>query len=327
MYDLLLIAITLGSCFLLHTALSVTSLLFFSLRQQRLQRISPHRAAQTFFLLRVIPTFLTLIAAAALIVPAFVRFEPASTGEPVPIPLAVLASISLLVLLGALQRAFSAVIQSHRVMQAWTSKAVRQTSSVEGLELYRCQLESPVIAVLGLWRTRIFVSEAVFEVLTAEELDAALRHEAVHASSRDTLKKLLLHFAPKLLPGFDLLRPIQQSWAKACELAADEQAVCSDHGRTLPLASALVKVARISCGSELPTLSAALMNQGDFLLGHRVERLVEMSEGRSIVPTSSSAIAKQALLLSINVLLLTAAAYPQALSLTHEFLEVLVRGW
>src|SRR4029077_8241388 len=109
-----------------------------------------------------------------------------------------------------------------------------------------------------------------------------LHHEAAHAHSFDILKKMFLQLAPTFLPGGGLLKPLTAHWSRLCELAADKQSAAGDAQRTLELASALVKVARMSNRGpsdhpQLPTLSAAL-NGKEALLGYRVRRLLEISE-------------------------------------------------
>ena len=82
----------------------------------------------------------------------------------------------------------------------------------------------------------------------------------MHARRFDILKKMFLQLAPTFLPGVDLLKPVSAHWSRMCELAADEESVVGDPHRTLHLASALVKVARLAQPNtppDLPTLSAA----------------------------------------------------------------------
>lgn len=326
MYLLLLVAITLGSGFVIHGALSLGSALIWQVSRKRIEQVSPQRSSQYLFTLRIAPSVLTLILAALFVVPAFLRFEPRTTGEPVPLSLALLAAIALTVLVGAFSRSATALLQSNRVMRSWMKGAVEQPSTLNGVRVYRCKLDFPVIAVLGVWRTRIFVSDGLYAVLTTEELEAALRHEIVHVNSRDTLKKLLLHAAPKIFPAIDVLGSIRESWARVCELSADEQAVCHGEHSTHSLASALVKVARVSHPMEMPTLSAALTNDPENFLGYRVERLLQISTANTNNSSDRNVLAHP-MSVCCGLLMLGLLAYPQALSLTHELLEFFVRGW
>jgi beta-lactamase regulating signal transducer with metallopeptidase domain len=327
-YLLLLIAITLGAVFVVHCTLSVLAVMIWQISRKRISQISPRKASRVLFGLRLAPFIATLIAALIFIVPAFLQYEPRSTHERVSVSIAFFALIALLIVFGGLLRSISAILQSNRVMNAWMKDSDEEPTQLEGVSVHRCRHDSPVIAVLGLWRTRIFVSNQVFETLSSEELNAALRHEAVHARGKDTFKKLALHFSPKVFPAWDLLAPIREGWAKACELAADEEAAAHDSQCTLSLASALVKVSRLSCPMEIPTLGAALMNDSESFLGYRVRRLLQISENASDpLAASKRNVFPQWTLFPAALLLLGTVAYPQALSLTHELLELFVRSW
>jgi Zn-dependent protease with chaperone function len=325
-YLLLLIAITLGAAFVVHGALSVLVAMIWRISRRYIARISPRSASQILFWLRLAPFIATMAAALIFIIPAFLEYEPQSTQERISFSIGFFALVSLLIVFGGLRRSISAILQSNRVMKAWL-KDSEEPAQLDGVSVYRCQHDSPVIAVLGLWRTRIFVSRKVFETLSPEELNAALRHEAVHVRSKDTFKKLALHFSPRVFPAWDLLAPIRESWAKACELSADEEAAAHDAHRTLSLASALVKVSRLSCPTEMPTIGAALLNDTESFLGYRVQRLLQISENRSAVVTAKRNVFPQWTLFPAALLLLGIVAYPQALSVTHELLEIFVRSW
>jgi Zn-dependent protease with chaperone function len=325
-YLLLLIAITLGAGFVVHGAFSVLAVILWRISRERIAKMSPRNASQVLLWLRLAPFIATVVAALIFIIPAFLEYEPHATQERVSISIAFFALMSLLIVFGGLLRSMSAVLQSNRVMKAWIKDSEEEAIQMEGVSVHRCRHESPVIAVLGLWRTRIFVSSQVFETLSSEELNAALRHEIVHARSRDTFKKLALHFSPKVFPAWDLLAPIRESWARACELSADEEAVSHDSQCTLSLASALVKVSRLSCPMEIPTLGAALMQTENFL-GLRIERLLQISENGSGPLATSKRNAFPQWTLFPAALLLGIGAYPYALSLTHELLELFVRSW
>jgi hypothetical protein len=309
-----------------HAAFSVAAIASWRLLHARIQQGSSRMAARYLFLLRMFPSIGTLLIAALLIIPAFFRYEPRASGEPVPIALAILASISLFVFVAGFVRTSSALLQSSRTIHSWLAGSQVYAAGLDGVSVHRCQLSFPVIAVLGLWPTRIIVSESIFSALSTDELDAALRHEAVHARKADILKKMLLQLSPTVLPKLDVLKPISSEWAKACELAADEDAVCEDPSRSVHLASALVKVARLSNEAQLPTLSAALVSDADLFLGHRVERLLQISENEATPLLRAMPVAKK-LLISAGLLLTCLLAYPQALSLTHDVLEAFVRIW
>ena len=332
-YFALLSAITLAAGLILHALASLLSFAGWRVSRRKLDLSSPRVAAHILLAIRFAPLVVTLIVLAAFVIPSFLEFEPRTTIEPLSFTLLSLAAVTALILTGSLLRCFAAVLQSRRVMRAWMSSAKPEIVSVEempapnGIKVQRCEMESPVIAVMGIWPTRIFTANKVFEALTTEELNAALRHEAIHVRSFDVLKKMFLQLAPTFLPGVDLLKGVNAQWSRMCELAADEESVAGDAPRTLHLASALVKVARLANpGSELPTLSAALHGR-DSLLNHRVRRLLEISEHPgAIAPQPVIFNARGVLFACACMIAIVLAAYPQVLTLTHELLEFLVQG-
>ena len=133
-------------------------------------------------------------------------------------------------------------------------------------------VSSATIAMAGLIRPRLIVSAVARHALSPEEMSVALRHERAHAGSRDNLKRLLMLIAPDALPflraGF---APIESAWKKFAEWAADDEAAGDDAQRSVNLASALVRVARIGAGPAAPLITS--LTDGD--LPVRVGRLLE----------------------------------------------------
>jgi Zn-dependent protease with chaperone function len=326
-YFVLLLATTLAAGLILHALASLLSLAIWRLSRTWLNRTSPRFAATLLLAMRMSPLLLSLSILAIFVIPSFLEFEPRTTIEPLSFTLLSLAALTAISLSGSLVRCIFAILQSRKVMREWLRQSQLQQERVEGVAVYRCDLEKPVIAVMGLWSARIFASDSVFTALTEEEIHAAFRHEAVHAHSFDVAKKMFLQLAPSFLPGIDLLKSITSHWSRVCELSADECAVSGDSQRTLHLASALVKVARLagSAPDGLPALSAALQG-GESFLGHRIRRLLEISENPETIATDSSVDFRKVLLAAASITALLLLAYPQVLSFTHELLEFLVQG-
>jgi Zn-dependent protease with chaperone function len=326
-YFALLSAITLAAGLILHALASLVSLGLWRIFRARLDSTSPRVAARLLFVLRMSPLALSLIVWAIFVIPSFLEFEPRATIEPLSFTLLSLAAVTAVILSGSLVRCVSAVLQSRRVMRHWLRDSRLQLESVEGVTVHRCDLTKPVVAVMGIWPARIFASDSLFSALTADEIEAAFRHEAAHAQSFDIAKKMFLQLAPSFLPGIDLLSSVSAHWSRMCELAADERAVVAGPHRTLHLASALVKVARMAASTpeDLPTLSAALHGR-ETLLGHRVRRLLEISEHPDAIASDSSVDFRKLLLGAACLGALLLAIYPHVLSLTHELLEFLVQG-
>jgi Zn-dependent protease with chaperone function len=263
----------------------------------------------------------------AFVFPAFLEYEPRATLEPLSFTLLSLTAIAAMALSASFVRCSSALWQSRLIMRRWLANTDRQDVAFDGIEVNHCQSGPPIIAVLGVWKTRIFVSAPVAQALSPEELEASLRHEAVHAHNHDILKKTLLQLVPAFLPGIDLLKPVTAHWSRMCELAADEQSVAGNSQRTLDLASALLKVVRLARrDGNLPTLSAALAQSDGSLLGYRIRRLLEMSQQPGPTSLSQSVSVRRSVIFGALLFAILFAAYPQMLSFTHELLEFLVQG-
>ena len=82
--------------------------------------------------------------------------------------------------------------------------------------------------------------------LDAQELSAALAHEISHARTRDPLRLLGMGGCPDFLNLLRLDQGWRRAFASACEFAADEGASAGNREVALDLASALLKVARLS---------------------------------------------------------------------------------
>jgi beta-lactamase regulating signal transducer with metallopeptidase domain len=132
----------------------------------------------------------------------------------------------------------------------------------------------PFVMLAGLFRPRLAISRPVIDALGAEELDAAVLHERAHASSYDNLKRLLLLMAPRPFPFHPGFRALERAWTRYAEWAADDRAVSGDPRRSVALAEALVRVARLGTIFKANPLFASLLREGDDLTV-RVSRLLE----------------------------------------------------
>ena len=69
----------------------------------------------------------------------------------------------------------------------------------------RVESTSPLAWCAGLWQPRIFISSALLNKLSQNELELVLAHEACHARRRDNLRRLLAHWSSICWP-----RPLRQ---------------------------------------------------------------------------------------------------------------------
>jgi beta-lactamase regulating signal transducer with metallopeptidase domain len=280
-------------------------------------------AAALFLLcLRLLPYALAAFFVVALSVPSYLWLEPAATSERVGgvcIALGVLGAATWLLAIARTGHALL-VSLSHR----WLCRSSGQETDVSGesLPVLVIEHEAPVLALSGLLRPSLLISRGVFRALSAEELDAALRHECAHRASRDNFKRLLVLLAPDIVPFFSPLGVLERTWSKFAEWAADDQASAGDASRAVSLAAALVHVARMGTASNLPHLSTSLL-ACDRDLSVRVHRLLQgVPNAPASAKPAQHRMRTAAFLLAGGLATLILA--PFALSSVHELLELLL---
>lgn len=236
----------------------------------RIDRLPARRRASAYLGLRLAPTAAGLLFAGLFFLPAFLLFEPQESGERIS---AALAALTLLAALPLLRSARDAVV-------AWRATRARAAVWLAGAQPLRLQDDVrlpafvvrapfPVVAVVGVLRPFLVVSRTVLDTCTDDELAAILAHEATHVSRRDNLKRILMLTTPDLLTGTARARDLELGWQQAAEEVADDGA---GSGRSLDLASALIKVARVAQGHPAPPATmAAFCRGGD--IARRVTRL------------------------------------------------------
>lgn len=104
---------------------------------------------------------------------------------------------------------------------------------------------SPYTFTQGLWRPRIWLSNALVDLLEEDELRAVLRHERHHLEERDPLRVLLSRSLSKGLYFLPLAAALRNAYMVAKEVDADVASQAPD-----PLAAALLKLLR--AGPALP---------------------------------------------------------------------------
>jgi beta-lactamase regulating signal transducer with metallopeptidase domain len=174
----------------------------------------------------------------------------------------------------------------------------------------------------GVLRSRLVISRKVVAALSAGQLSAVLQHERAHSRSRDNLKRLLVLLAPGMLPFLSGLRNIEQAWARVAEWAADDFAAAGDSRRSLTLAAALVRVARLGSVPAPPALVTSVIPAG-IDLSARVERLLHCAPAAQPGRMANFLSAGASILLSASFVILM--LQPVTLRAAHECLEALIR--
>jgi hypothetical protein len=297
------LCLCLASFFLAHLALS--TLLFFGagIAVRKAGRMRPRTGAWLLFLLRLLPSLLTSFAVACLCVPSYLWLEPEVVSERVGAGCLVAALLGAAVLAGGAVRTARAAVRSSRYL--------RNCGAV-------VESDAPVLMLAGVFRSRLVVSRAIREALAPDQFDAAVRHEWAHQASRDNLKRMLFMLAPDPIPFVRSFRGVERGWARLAEWAADDLAVAGSRERSLALAAALVRVARMGAAAQATPLATSLLADTQDLSA-RVERLLEGRAGtgeshRSLWPGIVMAACGLAMLFR-----------PATLYSVHRWLETLAR--
>ncbi|HET8921438.1 MAG TPA: M56 family metallopeptidase [Candidatus Acidoferrum sp.] len=322
-YVLRLLCICMAAFFLVNAALGLLVSLFSSTAIRIAERMRARSAARFLLVLRLLPAAMGLGAVLALCIPSYLWLEPESIAERVGWIGFALVLLALVTLSASFVRGLNAVVVSLRFHSAWRQISSLGHLSPEHPNTVIVEEEGPLLALAGVFRPRLFISESVLRVLTAEELEVALEHENVHRSSRDNLKRLLLALSPIAIPFLSGFALIEQSWAKLSEWAADDEAARGDANRALSLATALLRVARLGAGPRLSFLHTSLV-AGDYDLSARVERLLHLDVRRAeTVRPSRYVVLVGGFCFAVCALIL--ANGPAALSSVHRLLETFLR--
>ena len=149
-------------------------------------------------------------------------------------------------------------------------------------------LPSPAFTA-GFWTPRVYVATELEAMLSEEQLQTVLAHEAAHVRRRDPLRLSALRFLACTLFYLPALRRLADDAADEAEIAADDAALGEGTERDpVILASALVEIARRwprqMVGGPRMSLSVAGVagRMGTDLLDRRVRRLLG---GEAIVST------------------------------------------
>jgi Zn-dependent protease with chaperone function len=300
-------------CLVLLAAYGLASLLLsmivagiWTVRLERMRATSGELLA-----LRLLPSAGALFLALAVVLPAFLTHEPNRAAEPVGPVLLVLALFALATLGGGIRRGW----------KAWSAAAVLLRScgpakpcEMAGLKIDIVDVREPMVAVVGAWRPRIVAAKGVLAVCDGEEFRQVIEHEAAHISARDNLKLLLLLASPDALAWLPAGDALIARWRTAVEFEADAAATGPDSRKRVALASALIKVARLSTTAKRELAMLLMPVALDDVEG-RVRRL--------LAPPAASPGTRRVTMGIACALLVALAAVP-LYGPVHEFLEALV---
>jgi Zn-dependent protease with chaperone function len=231
------------------------------------------RRAPAFWLaLRLTPSAASTVFALFIFAPSYWRYEPRNLGEAFDLTIALLAAGGVAVIGAAAARGIGAWRGAVRRADAWTRMAYPLALDHAALPAFTVDTPAPMMALAGILRPRLLVARGVLQVLTDEELRAAVAHELGHRRAWDNLKRLAMRAAPDLLRISGAAAALESRWASAAEHAADRRA-CGDARTRCALASALVKIARLTpAPTPLAEPISTLVDGGE--IASRVQHLL-----------------------------------------------------
>ena len=279
----------------------------------------PATRARRLAWLRAVPSFAAAIVSLAIVVPAFLMFEPYREAEPVGPILPLLATAAIAQIAASCWLAVAGAIRTRIVARAWLRAGTPlDVQPPAGVPAYAIDSLAPIVALVGVFSPKLIAARAVIEACTREELTAIVSHERGHLHARDNLKRWLMACAPDALRWTPIHQEICAAWHDAAEDAADDVATGDDDGARANLAMLLVKIARLAPETAWPvaTVSPFVQQNG---LARRVRRLLEpaVESGRTAsrwpLPAFSCAV------------LVTALASPDLFSAIFNIVETLVQ--
>jgi len=280
----------------------------------------PRSRARTLLALRLLPSLASLAFVAAVVVPSYLRLEPRNFDEAFGWTTTAATIVATALVVAACWRAVGACWRATSRARACVRAGHPMT--VPSARLPVCCIDSrdAAMTLVGVLRARLLVTRPLVDVLTPEEMQAAVAHEMGHYWAWDNLKRLTIHGAPDALSLLAAGRRLEREWTLAAEHAADARAA-GDPATALALASALVKVARLT---TIPAFSLAPVSPlvGGEAIASRVERLVNPLP--SVQPSLRARIAWWSL--GIVTVAAFALTYFPLLAVVHGASEILVRA-
>jgi hypothetical protein len=318
-YRLRLVCLCLACFFLFHVAVGLLVSLTASWAIRRASRMDAPAAARFLLALRLLPAGAATIVVAGICAPSYLWLEPEASAEEVGLACVAAALLGLIVLAFSLARGLRASRRSLQFIRQ-CQRVGRQTNLSGPPEpVWIVNGSAPLLALTGIVRPRLVISQPVVSALSSSQLAAVLRHEHAHRLSHDNLKRLIILLSPGLFPFFRGFDKLERAWARFTEWAADDRAVDGDGRRSLSLATALVRVARLGAGAPAPLLAASLLADSQDLSArvHRLLRPRAQSRPRNPHLATAAVLAFAALLAAVFL-------NPATLPAVHQLLERLI---
>ena len=313
-----LLCLSLAAFFLVHVALGTLVSLIAGAAVRFAESMRPHAAARLLLGLRLLPAAGAAFMVLAVCLPSYLWLEPEAPAERVGFGCLTVALLGVAMWGISIARGLRAAAGSRRFLESCRRAGHRTRLPGEQAETWVIEGAAPLLALGGIVRPRLIVSQGVVSALTAEQLAAALRHERAHWASRDNLKRLCMLLTPGIVPLAGSSGTLERGWRRFTEWSADDRAAGGSARRSFALAGALVRVARMTGDAPYIPLTVLLLGDADQLCA-RVERLLHPAAPARRRPLLTlSAIMLAAICLALAIL------QPAALYSVHAALEHLV---
>ncbi len=313
-----LICLCLACFFLVHLALGLLVSLAASRAIRRASRMDARLASRFLLALRLLPAGAAVLVVAGVCIPSYLRLEPEAPVEEVGVACVAAALLGLIILAFSTARGLRAFGRSLQYIRQCRHAGRETKIPNEAAPVWLVKGAAPLLALTGIVRPRLVISRPLLRALSSSQLAAVLRHEHAHRLSHDNLKHLVILLSPGLLPFFRGFDKLERAWARFAEWAADDRAVDGDSRRSLALATALVRVARLGSAASAPALATSLLADSQDLSA-RVERLLNPranSTPRNLLPAAA--------VLAFAAILAAVMLNPATLPAVHQLLERLV---
>jgi Zn-dependent protease with chaperone function len=316
---LLLISVALASYAVLSIAVSLMVVAYW--RTGLVQRLPVAAArARRLVILRALPTAAAALAVGAVVMPAFLGFEPVRAFEAVGPAFVALAALGLLMLVSGVSAAAKSAFSTWRIERRWLQAAEPlDFDPPAGVPAYAVDSFAPTIALVGVFAPKLIAARTVIDACDRRELANIVAHERGHLQSRDNLKRWLMASAPDALRWTPVHGAIAVAWDDAAEDAADDEATGGQEAARLDLAALLVKVARLSTRSAFTTATVSPFIERD-RLERRVRRLLSSAQGE---PSGGAAV-QPVVTAGVGASILGMLNSPEALQTVHEMVETVV---
>ena len=326
-YILRLLLISSAILFLVHAIVGLGARLYSPVIIRFSRKFRPRVAARLLLFARLVPFGLASTFVFGFCVPSYLWFEPGATSERVGLPCILAGFLGISLCSQSFFRAFRAMLITRKFTRSCLKTGRELHLSPGSSPVLVVESEVPILAMAGVIRPRLVLSQGVLNSLSHDQLAAAVRHERAHLTSADNLKRLLVILSPEIFPFVHAFSRIEQAWKKISEWAADDSAVENDTLRSLSLASALIRVARLGAPPRLSPLCTALVSRdaanADSDLADRVDRLLHQAPAGNDPPKRWANFAGCSAI-PMGLLVMIAASRPSTLHPVYQLLELLI---